>query len=71
MSVTSNRTGVFIAAFLAVCALSGCADVRQNPSSNIVDGQADAIAQQSVTSPNGPAAATITSQQTAPTNIPF
>jgi hypothetical protein len=71
MSVTSHRTGLFFAAVLASCALSGCADVRQNPASNIVNGQADAIAQQDVASPSGPAAATITSQQTSPTNIPF
>jgi len=60
MSVTSHRTALSFAAFLALAALSGCADVRQNPASSVVNGQAD------VSTPQD-----LPQQQTAPTNIPF
>ena len=60
MSAVSRRPAVLFAALLALAALSGCADVRQNPTSNVVSGQADTPTQQNVAS-----------QQTSPTNIPF
>ena len=60
MSVVSGRPGLFFATLLALTALSGCADVRQNPASNVVNGQADASTQQNVAP-----------QQASPTNIPF
>ena len=60
MSATSRRTALSFAAFLALAALSGCADVHQNPASSVVNGQADASAPQHVAP-----------QQTSPTNIPF
>ena len=60
MSTVSRRPALFFAAMLALAAVSGCADVRQNPASNVVNGQADAFAQQNA----GP-------QHATPTNIPF
>jgi len=60
MSVISSRPALIFAALLALAALSGCADVRQNPASNVVNGQAGASTQQN-----------IAPQHAAPTNIPF
>jgi len=60
MSVISHRPALFFAAVLALAALGGCADVRQNPASSVVNGQADASTQQNVAA-----------LHTAPTNIPF
>jgi hypothetical protein len=60
MSVVSSRPTLFFATLLALAALSGCADVHQNPASNVVNGQADASTQQNVTP-----------QQASPTSIPF
>ena len=60
MSAVSRRPAVLFAALLALAALGGCADVRQNPATNVVNGQADAPTQQNVAP-----------QQTSPTNIPF
>jgi uncharacterized protein YceK len=60
MSAVSRRPAVLFAALLALAALSGCADVRQNPASNVVNGQADASTQQNAAP-----------QHAAPTNVPF
>ena len=59
MSVVSSRPTLFFATLLALAALSGCADVHQNPASNVVNGQTNAAAQN------------VTPQQASPTNIPF
>jgi hypothetical protein len=60
MSVVSSRPALLFATLLSLAALSGCADVRQNPASNVVNGQADASTQQNVAP-----------QHAAPTNVPF
>jgi hypothetical protein len=60
MSVACSRPALLFATLLSLAALSGCADVRQNPASNVVNGQADASTQQNVAP-----------QHAAPTNVPF
>jgi hypothetical protein len=47
MKSVSNRHVAVIAFALALAGLGGCADVRQNPASNVVNGQSDAVASQS------------------------
>ena len=60
MKVVAIRHILFVATVLALSALSGCAEVRQNPASDVVAGQSDAAASQ-------PANA----QPAGPTNVPF
>jgi hypothetical protein len=51
---------LILAAVLATTALAGCADVRQNPASNTVNGQPDAAASQAVNA-----------QASSPASVPF
>ena len=60
MQTVTIRHALFVAAVLAMTTLVGCADVRQNPTSNVVNGQSDTAASQ-------PADA----QPASATNIPF
>jgi len=47
-SVSHRHVAVIAFALaLALAGLGGCADVRQNPASNVVNGQSDAVASQS------------------------
>lgn len=54
------RPTLFVAVVLAFAALGGCADVRQNPTSDVVTGRSD-------TSASRPAGA----QPASATNVPF
>ena len=47
MKSVSLRNVAVIALVLALAGLGGCADVRQNPASNVVNGKSDAMAVQS------------------------
>ena len=60
MSVASSRPTLIFATLLALAASSGCADVRQNQATSVVNGQADAPSQQNAAP-----------QPASPTNIPF
>lgn len=60
MPAVTARPILVVATLLALAALGACADVRQNPASSVVDGQAAPSTQQAAGTP--PA---------SPTNIPF
>ena len=60
MQTVTARHALFVAAVLAMATLSGCADVRQNPTSNVVNGQSDSAASQPANAQPAPA-----------TSIPF
>ena len=60
MQLIPHRPALLFAGLLALASLGGCADVRQNPASSVVNAQTDASTQQNVAP-----------RQTSPTNIPF
>ena len=60
MKSATTRHTLLAAAVMAMAALGGCADVRQNPASQVVSGQADSAAPQAASA-----------QPASATNIPF
>ena len=70
MSASARHPALILSAMLALAALSGCADVRQNPTSSVVNGQDQASTQQASTQ-QAPAQQGAGAQQASPTNIPF